>query len=444
MFTVSVTCMCTGGSAEEMARNDSAAVDASLIANLAPGDKIPLPRDKSSDNESYAQIIARAIWAHPGHIAQTKELYNWIFKHYPRFRNGPRFWKNSIRHTLSKYNCFVRTETDSHVSWSLNPKLLTAAHGVAGENGIEDAFYLLCDKRREPVSSRCNMYTKWKAPEGAGDDPGDAIQIKPKISYVQLVARAIWDCPSRKAKVEEIYCVIISKFPYFRNGPRYWKNSVRHTLSTNKLFQGVKSNDMTGFAGTTVWSLSEELYKQMQMEMALEKEHGQEEHGQIPRKDGQKEFYVTRESLEVKKGDQEWQGGATKDTGATLQPGVGVPTLDPLSAAFALVSGRAGATPLAPPVASQVAPQIAPQTFYSQASPASTKIIKTITIPISSSALASKPIEIPIESLGDEIERLKERYGVTLCAYVRVDLCSNVSPVEIRPLKCARKQACEV
>ena len=35
-------------------------------------------------------------------MSQTKELYSWIYQHYPRFRNGPRFWKNSIRHTLSK------------------------------------------------------------------------------------------------------------------------------------------------------------------------------------------------------------------------------------------------------------------------------------------------------------------------------------------------------
>jgi len=105
------------------------AAHAELLADLEPSDKIPLPRDRSSDNESYAQIIARAIWAHPDHVAQTKELYTWIYNEYPRFHKGPRYWKNSIRHTLSKYNCFVRKETDTSVSWTLNPKLLMAANG---------------------------------------------------------------------------------------------------------------------------------------------------------------------------------------------------------------------------------------------------------------------------------------------------------------------------
>ena len=57
---------------------------------------------------------------------------------------------------------------------------------------------------------------------GADSDPdnnNNTYSQKPKISYVQLVARAIWEKKGGNCKVEEIYRVIMASFPYFQDGP---------------------------------------------------------------------------------------------------------------------------------------------------------------------------------------------------------------------------------
>lgn len=48
---------------------------------------------------------------------------------------------------------------------------------------------------------------------------------------------AIEDSQAKALPVKEIYMWIVSHFPYFRDAPTGWKNSVRHNLSLNKCFQ---------------------------------------------------------------------------------------------------------------------------------------------------------------------------------------------------------------
>jgi hypothetical protein len=51
---------------------------------------------------------------------------------------------------------------------------------------------------------------------------------------------AIEDSPQRALPVKEIYAWILEHFPYFKNAPTGWKNSVRHNLSLNKCFRKVE------------------------------------------------------------------------------------------------------------------------------------------------------------------------------------------------------------
>lgn len=62
---------------------------------------------------------------------------------------------------------------------------------------------------------------------------------KPPYSFSSLIFMAIEDSPNRKLPVKDIYNWITDRFPYFRNAPLGWKNSVRHNLSLNKCFKKV-------------------------------------------------------------------------------------------------------------------------------------------------------------------------------------------------------------
>lgn len=50
---------------------------------------------------------------------------------------------------------------------------------------------------------------------------------------------SIEDSKGKALPVKEIYTWILDHFPYYRNAPTGWKNSVRHNLSLNKCFRKV-------------------------------------------------------------------------------------------------------------------------------------------------------------------------------------------------------------
>ncbi|KAF8592612.1 hypothetical protein K439DRAFT_1625953 [Ramaria rubella] len=62
---------------------------------------------------------------------------------------------------------------------------------------------------------------------------------KPFYPYSTLIRYAIKGSPNQKLLLEDIYYAIESRFPYFRNAPSGWKNSVRHNLSLNPCFEKV-------------------------------------------------------------------------------------------------------------------------------------------------------------------------------------------------------------
>ena len=50
---------------------------------------------------------------------------------------------------------------------------------------------------------------------------------------------AIESSPNKALPVKDIYAWIVEHFPYYRNSPSSWKNTVRHNLSLNKSFRKV-------------------------------------------------------------------------------------------------------------------------------------------------------------------------------------------------------------
>ncbi|CAF1562891.1 unnamed protein product [Adineta ricciae] len=84
-------------------------------------------------NLSYAQLITRAIDSSPWKRLTLNEVYEWIIKFVPYFKDKIDAktswgWKNSIRHNLSLHNQFIRVPIISSISkgpvkyvWTINP-----------------------------------------------------------------------------------------------------------------------------------------------------------------------------------------------------------------------------------------------------------------------------------------------------------------------------------
>ncbi|CAF1167339.1 unnamed protein product [Adineta ricciae] len=84
----------------------------------------------SKPQESYVELIARAILSSPNYQMLLIDIYEWIITEYPYFSTlQSKAWRNSIRHNLSLNECFVRqqkSENGRGYYWGIHPAALDA------------------------------------------------------------------------------------------------------------------------------------------------------------------------------------------------------------------------------------------------------------------------------------------------------------------------------
>ncbi|KAM9849835.1 forkhead box protein O4 [Aulostomus maculatus] len=112
---------------------EKAAAEGGITAGV--GGAGATPRKGSSrrnawGNQSYADLISQAIENSPEKRLTLAQIYEWMVKTVPYFRdkgdsNSSAGWKNSIRHNLSLHNKFLRVHNESTGKsswWMLNPE----------------------------------------------------------------------------------------------------------------------------------------------------------------------------------------------------------------------------------------------------------------------------------------------------------------------------------
>ncbi|KAK0457723.1 uncharacterized protein EV420DRAFT_1748470 [Desarmillaria tabescens] len=104
------------------------------IGNISFGITAPIPGPEDRNKESitplsdsvpsrekpdipYVAIIKQAILSSPDRRLSLSEIYDWIITVYPFFSSTTTSWKNTIRHTLSSYQCF---RNEAHGIWAID------------------------------------------------------------------------------------------------------------------------------------------------------------------------------------------------------------------------------------------------------------------------------------------------------------------------------------
>lgn len=128
---------------------------------LGPGKEMPKGYRRSLAHAkppySYISLITMAIQQAPGKMLTLSEIYQWIMDLFPFYRQNQQRWQNSIRHSLSFNDCFLKVPRSPDKPgkgsfWTLHPD---------SGNMFENGCYLRRQKR-----FKCEKQLALK--EGAG------------------------------------------------------------------------------------------------------------------------------------------------------------------------------------------------------------------------------------------------------------------------------------
>lgn len=125
---------------------------------------------------SYISLITMAINHSKENRCTLSEIYNWIIEWFPYYKNNQQRWQNSIRHSLSFNDCFIkvpRSETGFKGSyWTI--------HKDAG-NMFENGCFLRRQKRFKNLKKRKQPKTNQKSEILPKIEPPNITNTSPKF-----------------------------------------------------------------------------------------------------------------------------------------------------------------------------------------------------------------------------------------------------------------------
>ncbi|XP_075464883.1 hepatocyte nuclear factor 3-gamma [Ascaphus truei] len=128
---------------------------------------------------SYISLITMAIQQAPGKMLTLNEIYQWIMDLFPYYRQNQQRWQNSIRHSLSFNDCFVRVSRapdrpGKGSYWAMHP-----GSGDMFENGCylrRQKRFKLAEKKAERNKMAAQAQTERKGDVSLEKEEGEKEQ----------------------------------------------------------------------------------------------------------------------------------------------------------------------------------------------------------------------------------------------------------------------------
>ncbi|KAL2077389.1 hypothetical protein ACEWY4_026893 [Coilia grayii] len=146
---------------------------------------------------SYISLICMAIQQAPSKKLTLNEIYQWIRQLFPYYRQNQQRWQNSIRHSLSFNDCFIRVARSPDAPgkgsyWTLHPD---------SGNMFENGCYMRRQKRfrcaRQPTSSPSKSKNEAERKTGKGEEKKrKAAEVKTPASTSDTASMSSTSSPS--------------------------------------------------------------------------------------------------------------------------------------------------------------------------------------------------------------------------------------------------------